>query len=96
MFAALLELAPPVVSFHFGLPDPGRIAALKTAGCILLSTATNLAEAKAAKRAGIDAVIAQGYEAGGHRGNFDPEAADECLGTMPLTLTGPAAEHTVI
>lgn len=85
MFAALLELAPPVVRFHFGLPDAARIGALKAAGCILFSNATSLAEAGAAKRAGIDAVVAQGYEAGGHRGMFDPEAADECLGTMELT-----------
>ena len=85
MFAALLDLAPPVVSFHFGLPDADRIVGLKAAGCILLSSATNLAEAEAAKRAGIDGVVAQGHEAGGHRGVFDPEAVDDCLGTMALT-----------
>jgi len=85
MFASLLELAPPVVSFHFGLPDAGRIAALKAAGCILLSNATNPGEAESARKAGIDAVVAQGHEAGGHRGVFDPEAVDDCLGTMALT-----------
>lgn len=93
MLAALVELAPAVVSFHFGLPDAGRIAALKAAGIVLFSTATNLAEAEAARAAGIDAVVAQGYEAGGHRGTFDPAAGndhsserrDERLGVLPLT-----------
>jgi len=85
MLAALVETAPAVVSFHFGLPDAARIAALKGAGCLLLATATSLDEAEAARRAGIDAVVAQGYEAGGHRGVFDPAAPDDRLGTMALT-----------
>jgi nitronate monooxygenase len=71
--------APAVVSFHFGLPDAGRIAALKNAGCVLLATATCLGEALAAKAAGIDALVAQGWEAGGHRGVFDPDAHDARL-----------------
>ena len=64
---------PPVVDFHCGLPETARIRSLKQAGCILLSTATGLAEAEAeaeaeaARRAGIDVPVAQGYEAGGHR-----------------------------
>lgn len=61
MLALLLETAPAVVSFHFGLPDAGRIAALKGAGCTLLATATNLGEAHAARSAGVDAVVAQGW-----------------------------------
>lgn len=85
MLAALIALAPPVVSFHFGLPSPDRIAALKGAGCLLMSTATNLTEAKAAQQAGIDAIVAQGIEAGGHRGMFDPEAPDDCLSAYALT-----------
>ncbi|EPR16023.1 2-nitropropane dioxygenase [Sphingobium indicum IP26] len=85
MLAVLVELAPPVVSFHFGLPDPTRIAALKQAGCLLLATATNPAEARAARKAGVDAIVAQGHEAGGHRGAFDPEAPDDQLGTFALT-----------
>lgn len=85
MLALLIETAPAVVSFHFGLPDSGRISALKAAGCVLLATATNLDEAAAAKTAGIDAVVAQGWEAGGHRGVFDPDAPDSGLGTMALT-----------
>lgn len=85
MLAMLLELRPPVVSFHFGLPDAKRISALKAIGCVLLATATSLTEALAAKLAGIDAIVAQGWEAGGHRGVFDPDAPDDRLGTMALT-----------
>jgi nitronate monooxygenase len=85
IFRLLVAQAPPVVSFHFGLPDSERIAALKQAGCVLLSTATSLAEAQAAREAGVDAVVAQGFEAGGHRGVFDPEAPDDQLGTLALT-----------
>jgi len=85
MLAVLLEERPRVVSVHFGLPPRERIAALKAAGIVLLATATNAEEARAAEAAGVDAVVAQGYEAGGHRGVFDPDAPDECLGTLPLT-----------
>jgi len=85
MLATMIKLAPPVVSFHFGLPSADAIAAFKSAGCVLLATATNLAEAQAVKEAGIDAVVAQGWEAGGHRGMFDPDAPDDQLGTMALT-----------
>ncbi|WP_137387887.1 NAD(P)H-dependent flavin oxidoreductase [Rhodoligotrophos defluvii] len=85
MFAMLLEEKPRVVSFHFGLPSPERISAMKSAGIILFASATNLAEARAVAAAGIDAVVAQGYEAGGHRGLFDPDGPDEQLGTMALT-----------
>lgn len=85
MLALLVEQAPPVVSFHFGLPDAARIAALKQVGCYLIATATSVAEAAACKAAGIDAVVAQGWEAGGHRGVFDPTAPDDRLGTFALT-----------
>lgn len=83
--AVLLAERPAVVSFHFGLPDRDRIEALRTAGIVLLATATSLEEGKAAAAAGINAVVAQGYEAGGHRGVFDPGAPDERLGTVALT-----------
>jgi nitronate monooxygenase len=85
MLSALLTDRPPIVSFHFGLPSGERIRALKAAGIVLLACVTNLAEGHAASLAGIDAIVAQGYEAGGHRGVFEPEADDACLGTMPLT-----------
>lgn len=85
MLRVLLDLAPPVVSFHFGLPDSERIKALKDAGCTLFATATSLPEAKAAGTAGIDAIVAQGFEAGGHRGIFDPNGEDAQMDTETLT-----------
>lgn len=85
MLHMLVEARPAVISFHFGLPDAAAIAALKTAGCLLLASATNLDEALAARAAGIDALVAQGIEAGGHRGMFNPDAPDAELGALPLT-----------
>src|SRR4029079_16651768 len=73
----LLAERPAIVSFHFGLPARERIEALRAAGILLLATATSLEEGKAIAAAGIDAVVAQGYEAGGHRGVFDPDAPDD-------------------
>lgn len=84
MQALLVELAPPMVSFHFGLPDAGVLAALRSAGCVLAATATNLAEARAIAAAGLDLIVAQGWEAGGHRGMFDPAAHDERVPTLDL------------
>ena len=81
----LLAERPAVVSFHFGLPARDRIEALRAAGIVLLATATSLDEGQAVAKAGIDAVVAQGYEAGGHRGVFDPAAPDDRLGTVALT-----------
>jgi nitronate monooxygenase len=85
MLAVLLEERPKVVSFHFGLPSRERIDALHAAGIVLLATATNLEEGHAVAAAGIEAVVAQGYEAGGHRGVFDPDLPDDRLGTLALT-----------
>lgn len=85
MLAMIVEERPEVVSFHFGLPNRTDIEALHDAGITLLATATNAEEALAVERAGIDAVIAQGYEAGGHRGVFDPDSDDAYLSTIALT-----------
>ncbi|WP_243453000.1 NAD(P)H-dependent flavin oxidoreductase [Polymorphobacter multimanifer] len=85
MLAMLLALAPPVVSFHFGLPSSDIITLLRDRGIVLMATATSLDEARAIESAGIDAVVAQGIEAGGHRGAFDPVAPDDALGTVALT-----------
>jgi len=74
-----------VVSLHFGLPPARTIDRLKGAGIVLFASATTLAEAEQAVAAGVDAVVAQGYEAGGHRGAFDPEAPDSQLGVIALT-----------
>ncbi|MGN6578874.1 MAG: NAD(P)H-dependent flavin oxidoreductase [Bordetella sp.] len=85
MLQMLLDERPAVVSFHFGLPEAKRIGALRAAGCYLMATATSLDEARRIEAAGIDAIVAQGIEAGGHRGIFDPDGPDEQLGTLALT-----------
>lgn len=84
MFALLLEQRPAVVSFHFGLPPQEKIDALKAAGIVLFTTATSLDEARRIEAAGIDVIVAQGIEAGGHRGIFDPSAPDPALPTVEL------------
>lgn len=85
MLAAVVAAAPAMVSFHFGLPGEAMVRALRGAGCLLVATVTSLAEAAAAHTAGIDALVAQGIEAGGHRGVFDEHGRDEGLGTLALT-----------
>jgi nitronate monooxygenase len=64
------QLRPSVVSFHFGLPDAALVARVRATGAVVLSTATTVAEARALEAGGVHAVIAQGTEAGGHRGTF--------------------------
>ncbi|MEJ5060207.1 MULTISPECIES: NAD(P)H-dependent flavin oxidoreductase [unclassified Pseudomonas] len=83
MLQMLLEEKPAVVSFHFGLPPQPAVDALKDAGIVLLCCVTNLAEAQQAESAGVHALVAQGFEAGGHRGVFDPQQDSE-LGTLAL------------
>ena len=85
MLAVILAQKPEIVSFHFGLPPPAKVHALRDAGIILLGTATNIAEGLMLEKAGVHAVVAQGHEAGGHRGVFDPDAHDDQLGTLALT-----------
>jgi nitronate monooxygenase len=68
--AALGPMKPPVVSFHFGLPSPGLIKRVRGWGARVLASATTVAEARWLAEHGADAVIAQGLEAGGHRGHF--------------------------
>jgi len=70
MCAAVEDLKPEVVSFHYGLPEATFVAGVKAAGCKLLCSATTVAEARFLEANGCDAVIAQGLEAGGHRGMF--------------------------
>ena len=79
----VLETKPKAVSFHFGIPHPHQIKALQNAGIITMISATNLAEAKAIEAAGIDIIIAQGIEAGGHRGIFN-ETFDAAIKTSDL------------
>ena len=70
-FCTLVEAErPEVVSFHFGLPEPALLARVKATGALVLSSATTVEEARWLAARGVDAVIAQGAEAGGHRGSF--------------------------
>lgn len=84
MLAMLLETKPRVVSFHFGLPAEGKMRALRDAGIVLLGSATSVDGARACVAAGVHAVVAQGWEAGGHRGVVDANASDDRLGTFAL------------
>lgn len=82
---ALVErFKPEVVSFHFGLPPPALLARVKAAGALVLSSATTAAEARWLEANGCDAIIAQGYEAGGHRGMFLTDDIATQAGTMAL------------
>jgi nitronate monooxygenase len=92
----VLDAPPKVVSFHFGLPPRDHIAALQAKGVFTLASATNLAEARLIEAAGIDAIVAQGWEAGGHRGCFDPDAPDGRLGTMALVRVLAQTLHTPV
>ncbi len=78
------DIRPAVVSFHFGLPAEALLARVKAAGCVVLSSATSVAEARWLAERGADAVIAQGFEAGGHRGIFLSTDLATQLGTMAL------------
>lgn len=82
--AMLLQTRPAVVSFHFGLPGTAALEALRAAGIILLASVTSRDEAVHATAAGVHALVAQGIEAGGHRGMFDPQARDDRLPTATL------------
>ena len=78
------ELRPPVVSFHFGLPETRLLARVWGSGAKVIASATTVAEARWLEERGCDAVIAQGFEAGGHRGTFIGGGVDTQVGTMAL------------
>lgn len=80
----IAEFEPPVISFHFGLPSAELLARVKSRGAFVLSSATTVAEALWLQEHGADAIIAQGLEAGGHRGLFLDDALTTQLGTFAL------------
>jgi nitronate monooxygenase len=82
--ALVEELRPPVVSFHFGLPDPALLARVRTTGAVILSSATTVDEARWLAAHGCHAILAQGLEAGGHRGMFRTDDLATQLGTGVL------------
>ncbi len=84
MCDAVLAASPRVASFHFGLPDQGLVKRLQESGIVVISSATSAAEARWLEDKGADAVIAQGYEAGGHNGWFLPRDGADVAGTLAL------------
>jgi nitronate monooxygenase len=82
--ALVSEFKPPVVSFHFGLPAPALLDAVRATGAKILASATTLEEALWLEAQGVDAIIAQGAEAGGHRGMFLTEDISTQVGTFAL------------
>ena len=82
--AVIEETRPAVVSFHFGLPPAPLVARIKAAGALILSSATTVAEARWLEQRGADVIIAQGREAGGHRGMFLSDDIDGQPGLISL------------
>jgi nitronate monooxygenase len=78
------ELRPEVVSFHFGLPEEPLLARVKASGAVVLGCATTVAEAVFLDQCGVDAIVAQGFEAGGHAGRFLDSDPREALGLFAL------------
>jgi nitronate monooxygenase len=84
MADVLAEFKPPVVSFHFGVPAPELLARVKAWKPVILSSATTVAEALWLEAHGADAIIAQGLEAGGHRGHFLSADVTQQMSTFAL------------
>lgn len=80
----LQQFRPPVVSFHFGLPSQALLAQLRAWGAKIIASATTVEEAIWLEKQGVDAIIAQGLEAGGHRGMFLTEDLTTQLGSLAL------------
>jgi len=86
MCEAVEDVRPELVSFHFGLPEDALLARVRTAGAVVIGNATSAAEARWLEARGVDAIIAQGWEAGGHSGRFlgaDPAEALTLFALIP-------------
>jgi nitronate monooxygenase len=90
-FEAVLEAHPPIFSFTFGIPDPDSLFRLKARGIAILGTATTVEEARQLEQAGVDAVVAQGAEAGAHRGTFLDSFESSMVPTLDLVRTTASA-----
>ena len=90
------DLKPEIVSFHYGLPERGLLLRVKAAGCKVISSATTVREAIWLEEHGVDAIIAQGAEAGGHRGMFLTENIAEQPGTFALVPQVADAVHVPV
>jgi len=84
MCALVEEVRPEIVSFHFGLPDEALLRRVRDTGALILGCATTPAEARWLAERGVDAIIAQGWEAGGHAGRFLPADPSSHMGTFAL------------
>jgi nitronate monooxygenase len=84
MCDAVIALKPEVVSFHFGLPEASLLKRVRNTSCKIISSATTVTEARWLEERGVDAIIAQGVEAGGHRGIFLGDDISTQVGTMAL------------
>ena len=82
--AIVEELKPPIVSFHFGLPAEPLLQRVRASGALMLASATTVDEARWLESRGVDAIIAQGSEAGGHRGIFLTDDLTTQVGTLAL------------
>jgi nitronate monooxygenase len=82
---ALIEAAPPAFSFVFGIPAPAILAKCRQKGIATIGAATSIAEAEALDAAGVDLIVATGFEAGGHRPSFLARAEESLMGTFALT-----------
>src|SRR5205085_5230399 len=82
--AAVEAVRPELVSFHFGLPEAALLARVRRTGAKIIGNATTVAEARALADAGVDAIIAQSWEAGGHAGRFLDDPPDEQMGLIAL------------
>lgn len=82
---ALLEARPPVFSFVYGVPAAPILAECRRRGIVTIGAATSIAEAQALDTAGVDLIVATGFEAGGHRPSFLARAEDSLMGTFALT-----------
>ncbi|WP_395612571.1 NAD(P)H-dependent flavin oxidoreductase [Allosphingosinicella sp.] len=81
---AVEDIRPDLVSFHFGLPGDALLERVRRTGAKLIGNATTVAEARALAEVGVDAIIAQGWEGGGHAGRFLDDPPDEQMGLMAL------------
>ena len=93
----VLEMRPAAFSFTFGIPPAGALSAVRDTGIATLGTASTVAEAEELHRAGVDAIVAQGSEAGGHRGTFAADFESAQVGTVALVpLIADRVDHPVV
>ncbi len=96
-FEAMIEAAPAVFSFVFGIPTPDQLGRCKKRGILTVGTATTIPEAVALDEAGVDAIVVTGLEAGGHRVSFMESSEDSLMGTFSLTqIVAPRVKVPVI